>query len=343
MSITATAPAGSLPSVPINRGNSFAGIGASAPAPEAKPADVAVEPDIELEDESQAGEEGQPGESIEPSLVAEAISNYGFDKEEAEQLGDALPAVLARMDRQAAQLMRDQLKGERQEHREVEPQPKTEERRETQPQPAASPFVELPKFELAIDREIHDEGTLKAFDSLSEQINKDRETINQQTATMRQMAQLLIETHGKAKQVDEQFQATSVSAFEKTWDGIFAGLGDEYADSFGKAPLRDLPPDSPLVIERQKLVEEAQLLKAADKHRGRSARDDSEYARRALAYLKSEKVATAARKDVEKKLNERRGSAVARPSGRTAKKASGDERALDNITKKLAAMGLAAH
>lgn len=290
----------------------------------------------------QAGGEGADTSAGEAdSLITDAVSIYGMTEDEAAEFGDALPAVLARLDRQAAQLMREQMQaGQEKEPPAREEQSRQEPAKEPAKEPAAetSPITELPKFELKLERDNYDDGTLGAFDSLAEEINRGRELVNRQTEALRQMAQLLVETHQTTSKVAEQTQSESEVARNNELDAIFAGLGSEFHETFGTKPLHEMQA-GPQVDARNALLEEMHLLELADRQRGQTA-PRAQYARRALAVLHQDKVVAAARKGVQQQLTNHRRRGIAPPTGSKNKSATGRERALAVIAKYKSDMGL---
>src|SRR4051812_29901441 len=69
------------------------------PVSESPAEEVAAEGAEQVEEEG-----GEAGESIDESLI-QAAATHGMSKDEAESYGDSLPRFIARLDRQAAQLM----------------------------------------------------------------------------------------------------------------------------------------------------------------------------------------------------------------------------------------------
>ena len=276
--------------------------------------------------EQTDGEQPEQNAALE-SLIEEA-GHKGIPAELAQSMGDKLPEYLALMDKQAVALLRGQLQSEAP-PQEQEAAPAAQQ----QQPPAAEPVLPLGKLSIELDPDAHDEEIIKAHSATAEQVNKLQEMVVA-------LAELAMGTHGTVETFQKKEQEQTVSTEEREWDGVFASLGEEYAAIYGKAPVKQLTVDSPLLKERIALVEEARLLKKVDEKAKRPIQTTQEYARRALAYLKSEKVAEAARSDVQKKLATSRKAAIAKPSARNARVPDARQKALATIKRYTDQMGL---
>ncbi len=291
------------------------------PAPVEEPvAEPAKEPDTELDPAPEPEPEPEP--EAEPAavdadelaaLAEEAVSFYGLSQEEVDKAGEMLPWLLARMDKQASALMQGQAP-EQAPPAEQEPAAKQE------PEKKAQPLADLPTFELPINRDDFDEGSLKVFDAMKDEINTQRSTINEHRKAMQMLATVLTETHQTAAQLRQQTETASTSEFANSMDDFFANLPDEYADIYGKQPMSQLAPNSPMVATRNALVREMEILKGFDAKGGRPARATKEQAARTLRALHADKAHVVARREVDKQLKTRAAKGIARPSGRSNKK-----------------------
>lgn len=290
--------------------------------------EVAAEVNAEPGDEPQADDQFA-------ELAEEAVSHYGMSKDEVERAGDLLPWVLARMDKQASLLMqRDGAAEEQGQQPTQQPQqtpaaPKAEETRK--------PLGQLGKFELPINREDHDEGSLTIFDKLAEVINEQRETLNQHLEALQVMAPLLADTHQAASSLKQRTETHTATEFANSMDDFFAKLPEEYSDIYGNQPMAQLPKNSPLAAARNALVAEMTTLAEFDAKGGRPARAVQQQAARTLRALHADKEHKVARREADALVQKQRARAIARPSGRGKPKGddldSRRERAMTAIDK----------
>lgn len=286
----------------------------------------------------------EPGDDQLAELAEEAVTHYGLSKEEVERFGDLLPSVLARMDRQASLLMQREGAPE-----EGQPPQQTQAQQAAAPAPKAEetrrPLGDLAKFELPIDREAHDENTLTIFDKLTEVINEQRETLNQQLEVMRVMAPVLAETHQATTSLKQRTESTADAEFASSMDDFFAKLPQEYADIYGKEPISQLASTKPqMVAARQALVNEMRTLAEFDAKGGRPARAVAQQAARTLRALHADKEHKVARREADTLVQKQRERAIARPSGRGKPKAddigSRRARAMASMDPILARLGI---
>lgn len=253
-------------------------------------------------------------------LLDEAVERYGFSREEAEQLGESLPKVLARMDRQAIELVRkEQASTEIQPEKPVKTEPKAE--------PTQPLFKKIEIKDLGIDADDYTDAQIKTFQTIADEMNRDREV-------MAALAELAVANHGSLKQVTEKTESQADAEFASDMDSFFAGLGDEFKDVYGKTAMAKLSPGSSLVENRKKLVSEMKILEDVVKRKGETL-SVKELARRANRALHDDKLVVAARKDVQKQITTLRKQAIASPSGRNTKPADPRARALAFLNEKI--------
>lgn len=314
---------------------------AEAAAPEAE--EPAAEPAAEPASEPAAPAAAEQGDDQFSELAEEAVSYYGMTQEEAERYGDLLPSVLARMDRQASLLTQREASPQEQSQQAQQapppapaPAPKAEETRR--------PIGELGKFELPINREDHDEGTLKIFDTLQEVINEQRQTLNQHLEALRFMAPLVADTHETASSLKRRTESTADAEFASSMDEFFAKLPEEYADIYGKEPITQLVSKPQMIAARKALVAEMNTLAAFDAKGGRPIRGVQQQAARTLRALHADKEHKVATREASAQVAKQRERAIARPSGRG--KAKGDDlasrraRAMSVMTGPLERLGI---
>lgn len=264
-------------------------------------------------------------------LVEEAVSRYGFSREEATGLGDQLVKVLARMDRQALTLLKERDKGG---------DPPNTTATAPPPTPPAPP-VELPKkLELKLDPSEYDETQIATFTALQDAYNSIQERAVKQDEMIGLLAQALVQQDSSIGEFQQQAASQVSASFTREMDAFFASLHQDFHDIYGVSPMAQLTSDSPLVKSRNDVVEQMRLLEKLDAEMGRSPATAKEYASRALRILHEDKVNSAARRAVEQKVAARRKQAIAAPSGRNGKTNNSRANALRVIEQKLADMGL---
>jgi hypothetical protein len=271
------------------------------------------------------------------ALVDQATKSYGFSKEQAETFGESLPQVLAAMDRQAVELMRQRAAASQPESP-VNLAPPVPERTPQPAQPAPVTQI-LKKLELALEKDNYDDGTYNAFTQLTEHLNQTTERSNQQQAMLEALAELVVNQHQNTTHAEQQAQSEREASFERDMDSFFDSLGEEYRDLYGNGSIRTFEPTSATAVNRNKLVSEIRYLKEADAERGRTG-TTREYADRVLRAMHADKMHAQARRAVEADLEQRRKAAIARPAGQNGRPLSPREKAMATVAAKLAASGL---
>lgn len=130
----------------------------------------------------------------------------------------------------------------------------------------------------------------------------------------------------------QQFEQFMQSQHEREatadMDRLFTGLGDEWSETFGKGDISALRQTSPHFKARQALAEEMVALDYADSQRGRPQSSRAQLFQRALNALHGNTIAKQERKKLTNQLGRRNGAALAKPSSKTGKPASGYGRAV---------------
>lgn len=299
---------------------------------QAQDEEVVDEPTEPVDDEpvEEPKEEVQEEEAVDP-LILEA-EHYGFSQEEAAEFGDRLPGVLAALDKQAAKLVRD---------REAKPETKEVEPAKVEKTEPAPDIFKIPdELKIELDPLDYDENQLKTINQIRDYNNELRKTLVAQQDVLKALAQAVVDTHQSISTVSTSTQSVQEAEFTKEMDGFIASLGNEYLDIYGKRPIGELNPNSPLVENRRKLAAEMKILEQVDKEAGRPPASIRSLANRAVRMLNAERSESVARKQVQQQINDQRRKAIARPSGRNAKPASPDERAEQAIRASLVSMGI---
>lgn len=303
-----------------------------------------TEADTEVDDQPEpeaAPESTEPAAEVSP-LIKEATEFYGMSQEEAEALGDNLELFMAKMDQQASQLMRERAGAEKSE---AEPAPKAEPA--PQPKATASDIAKLDKFELKVDRDIHDESTLGVFDTFAKETNDTRERFNdlreqlkEQKEIIAALGQLAVANHSGLENITKRASEDTNLSITQGLDDFFAGLGPEYADIYGKAPMSHLKDTDPKAVSRNELYAQAAVLEDVRKQKGLPVGTLNQRLQAAARIIHPDKIKQAARQDVEADLKKAKKSGIARPSGSAKRPADREARAMAAIEKFMPKLGL---
>lgn len=273
--------------------------------------------------QAEGSEQNESGEPADNSLI-EAAAAYGFTPEEAESFGDKLPAVMARMDRQAAQLMREQMAGNSEDQTGQQiPQVQKQQQQAQQL---------LKRLELKLTKDSTDEDTFHDLSSIRDYINEQRDLIEG-------LAQLVGENLQTTQGFQKQFASQSKSAFDRECEAAFAAINDpQYG---GAKPLHLCTKQEQ--DARNSIVEDAHMLRARDEQRGQRDSYENYVARmyRANNADREHKRATAeATQSLNQQLSQRRKAAIASPTGSKSQKLAPREQAAEHIRQVFAKAGM---
>jgi len=236
--------------------------------------------------------------------LMEKASKYGFSPEDVKSFGkpEALTAAIATIEKKLADV------GERQKNETTDT--------DTTEKDAA-----------ALLKEIEDLNTEEFDEKLAKTIN-----------TMKQNLVGLVETN---KQLMEDRQRRDYEQTLTQIDGLFDGLGDTYADLFGKDKPSKLADNSPERKNVSKVLGYFDSLQQLAKQDGESL-SEKELLERAMLAAFPEKVKTIARKEIESKVKKRSDSKIPRPNASTDKQElkPGPELAKRNLIDRLRKMGI---
>ena len=154
-------------------------------------------------------------------------------------------------------------------------------------------------IELGLDPEIYDDGLVEQFRGLIGYVNR----------------------------LEQRLEKIVGSARSQRMDSFFAGLGDEYADMFGKQPLDALPSSSPQRKLRTEVESTMDVLEKGYRNTGQPVPGEQILQERALRLVVGDRVQELARKKVEKAARDARGQFIAKPTHREGKPLSRSERA----------------
>lgn len=261
-------------------------------------------------------------------LIEEAVSYYGFSREDAELLGDRLPTILAKFDEHALATFKKPA--------EESPPLGTQQQAPTQKAPTtdAEKQFELLKVnkieDLGLSPDDFDEKMVGAFDVFKERLNSVVDALAQRDDLLREIAVELVNTRDGVKNIAGGAEAQAEAQFNEEMDKFYAGLGDEFQDVFGKVPLTRLTEASPLLGARRDHVAKMVELQDLDRAKGRALRTNEHYAAAALRLMHQNKLESAAVRKVEQQVKARGKAGIASPSNRT-RQLSGREKALATI------------
>ena len=276
--------------------------------------------------DENSGSEQKP-DAVEESGVSEHLLNearnvYGFTDDDlgGYQTDDDLSRSLGAIDRLAMQRFSPQ-----QEQQFAQQQPPAQPQQQAPP-PQAQPQQGdgeqwLPK---KLDLDLSDEFEPEVHDLL----NKINDHYHGQ----------LEEAHknfdGRLKDVDEftlGMQESQMAAYERQMDDYFDSLPDAYKEHFGGGRMVDLAPNSPQWTNRRQWEQDYHTQAAMDYQSGRQPGTFDEYKDRVLRARWGNVADDLTRQDMRSQAANQRRKAINRPSSRTAKKATGTERAVDNM------------
>ena len=295
--------------------------------------DVADEPAAEAATETAEAEVPASTEDtvvFDADTLKEAKEVYGWDENYAKTYSspDDLRRAMAAADR----FLTSQFRA---------PQPQYDPQ---QPQAPAAPVTQadvtaakaaVEKFKLELDPDTYDESTRKQLAGLNDHYHGLTETLHTQ----------LQQTQARAAALEEQFhqitsanQAAEAARFEQEVETSFASLGDEWSDTFGKGGWRQLPPNSPQLLNRVKVAEEMAVLRFAEAQRNRQP-TNAELQKRAINALFSDQIKTHARKEILSKVADRQTQSAARPAGRQPRAKTQEQMAIAGINEWLKGQG----
>lgn len=110
----------------------------------------------------------------------------------------------------------------------------------------------------------------------------------------------------------EQGQATQSSRIDQMVDG----LGKDYGDLLGSGPRSAMDPKSEQFVNRAKIDDEMETIKAGLQSRGKTVPGENDLFKKAVQSLFGDKTEAIARRKVSQQLNERSRKFIGRPSGR---------------------------
>jgi len=174
-------------------------------------------------------------------------------------------------------------------------------------------------FKLELDPDLYDPDLCKAMESTASQINGIKKALSDVVSAM---------------------QRQSEESFEKNFEGMIAGLGDEFADTLGQGSLGEIGTDSDFYKNRCKLIEEMNAIALGYSQTGKAIPAQKQLFKRALNSVFGDKIKANTRKQIASELDKRSGQIISRPTGRKGKDSqTPDQRATTAVREKLREFG----
>ncbi len=264
----------------------------SAKAPEPELGD----PDLD-EPEPSAESADEPGD-LDETLIHQA-QMHGMSEEDARALGPSLERTLLALDRREVNRVRQAEEAARQQAA----QPKT-----AAPDDAAKTKSTIEKYQVPLDPKEYDEATISALNGMNDHYSSLAEKLQQESQAQ------IAELRGQLDAVLGNVAAESDRRFADDMDGFFSQLPEEFGSVFGKDKMDSLAPQSKQAKARVELVNEMKALSAADHQLGRGQTPVAQLQQRALRLLHADTIEKQTRAEIGKKVSQRRGQAISRPS-----------------------------
>lgn len=153
-------------------------------------------------------------------------------------------------------------------------------------------------------------------------------------------AQRDAEREQRVAAIENHYRQTQQDAATQTVVGFFEGLGEEYADLFGKGPVHMLKSESPELANVNRVLEAADAFAAGFEAQGKRIPSDPVLLKKALLATFPERIEQSARNKLVNQLRNRRGQFTARPTQRQGRPLTGEDRQVANIRAKMAELGM---
>jgi len=274
------------------------------------------------------------------SDLLEMAKSAGYDEARAKGFGtpDNLEQFLAELDKQAAAFGRSKLEQPSENGQATNGQSTNgQDTNGKPPEQTSQQLGQYEKFKIDLDPDEYDEKTVETLNKMNDHYDS---VIRQHDQLTRLTAEALMEIASDVQKQTGQSKAEDTAHVEQDMDSFFEGLGEPYADLFGKGATRSLPSHSPSYQNRVNLYEEMRALEVADAYQHRQSGSRKQYQQRALNSLFWDQVQSTARKQISNTVKQRRGQAIARPASRPKKPLNPDDAALANISEKMRAAGM---
>lgn len=165
-------------------------------------------------------------------------------------------------------------------------------------------------FSVELDPDIYDPDICKAISGTAKQIKSLKTQLDS---------------------VMNALSAQNQQNFEREFDGMVAGLGDEFEDTLGKGGIDAIGTDSDHFKNRCKVIEEMTALAVGFSETGKAVPSTKKLFERAVNSIFGDTVKTNARKEIASQLQKRSRQIISRPTSRNGKDTLTPERRAVNI------------
>ena len=245
----------------------------------------------------------EPEAPVYSSEILSEAKRYGFDPKlfpNEEQLSLAIRA----MDTQVLNWGK-QAAGQNQPAQQTQPAQQPAAKAPQAPQPQPEPTGEF-EFKLPA-RDMMDPDLYDALDGMHKHYQRRDAEREQRIASL-----------------EDNYRQSQELATAQMSDAFFEGLGEEFASLFGQGPTSELSPDAPEFLNRDKVLEAADLLEAGYRSRGQRPPSDKVLLRKALDLTFSDQTKQIVRNEINGQLRNRRGQFTNKPTQRRAQPLTGE-------------------
>jgi hypothetical protein len=250
-------------------------------------------------------------------------SHYGFTADEVKSFGtpDALQKVLTAMDRRELSAAKSQSQPD------ATAEDRPAEKQGDAPAATEDQLRALGIEKLDLDLSGWDDEAASMFRKIDDHFHAQLAKVVAAKLPPQDAAPEVVALREEIESLKAHSRQAEGERFERDLDSYFSGLGQEYHDKFGTAPMRALAKDSPHAVARQELIQEFVALQSVDNRLQRPAMPLQQVLNRALAAKYADQVTELARKQVRAEVEQRRAQAVERPTQRTVPVETGEEAA----------------
>jgi len=172
----------------------------------------------------------------------------------------------------------------------------------------------LQKLDIGLSEDF-DDDVVAAFNKINDHYHGQVEGLIKQNTALHKQVESLV-------QFANEYQNDRLNQFA---DRFFGSLGDEYADELGKGTLAEVSPEAQQL--RREIVADALDYVRLGQSSGRGPKDLDPALRQALSIRFFDKHQQLARKEVAKKVEQRKGQSIARPTQRRSASGTPDQAA----------------
>ena len=174
-------------------------------------------------------------------------------------------------------------------------------------------------FKLELDPDLYDPDLCKAMTATADEINGIKEALGTVVSAL---------------------QRQSNESLERNFEGMIAGLGEEFSDTLGQGSLDDIGTGSDFYKNRCKLIEEMNAIASGYAQTGKAIPSPKQLFQRAVNSVFGDTIKTNVRKTIASQLDKRSGQIISRPTGRKGKDSqTPEQRATTAVKEKLREFG----